>query len=157
MVKMMFKKKKKNDIGLITLIGLVVTGVGAVAPFVISGKRSFGLADKIKKYFNSFYERLRGVGKMSSKDERQYEHIKESSLNKGTGIKKAKEIAARTVNKRKRKEGRPENKTTQGTGNPNKSLEERSRQELYNKAKALNIEGRSKMKKSDLINAIRNH
>ena len=35
----------------------------------------------------------------SAKRERQYEHIKESELNQGRSTKRAKEIAARTVNK----------------------------------------------------------
>jgi hypothetical protein len=91
----------------------------------------------------------------SNKDERKYEHIKESAEERGTPTKRAKEIAARTVNKHRRQEGRTPNKTTQGTGNPNRSLEERTRQELYNQAKQLKIEGRSKMKKSELAEAIR--
>jgi hypothetical protein len=91
----------------------------------------------------------------SKKDERKYEHIKESSKKRGTGTKRAKEIAARTVNKGRRQEGRTPNKTSQGTGNPAKGLESRSKNELYNQAKKLNIEGRSKMSKSDLIKAIR--
>jgi len=91
----------------------------------------------------------------SNKEERQYEHIKESSQKRGTGTKKAKEIAARTVNKQRREEGKTRNKTTQGTGNPNKSLEERTKQELYNIAQEKNIEGRSKMSKSDLVKALR--
>jgi len=91
----------------------------------------------------------------SKKDERKYEHIKKSSKKRGASTKRAKEIAARTVNKGRRKEGRTPNKTTQGTGNPSKGLESRSKNELYNQAKKLNIEGRSKMSKSDLIKAIR--
>ena len=42
----------------------------------------------------------------SNKDERQYEHIKESEEEKGESTKRAKEIAARTVNKKRRSEGR---------------------------------------------------
>lgn len=41
-----------------------------------------------------------------NKDERQYEHIKESEKEKGESTKRAKEIAARTVNKKHRSEGR---------------------------------------------------
>jgi hypothetical protein len=90
----------------------------------------------------------------SKKDERQYEHIKESAQKRGKGTR-AKEIAARTVNKQRRAEGRTPQRTTQGTGNPNQKLEERSRQELYNRAKQLDIEGRSKMNKSELARAIK--
>lgn len=95
----------------------------------------------------------------SNKDERQYEHIKESAKKRGRSTKRAKEIAARTVNKQRREEGRTKSKrrSTQGTGNPNTSLEDRSRQELYNRAKKLSIAGRSKMNKAELVRAIRSH
>jgi hypothetical protein len=42
----------------------------------------------------------------SQKDERQYEHIKDSAAKRGKSAKRAKEIAARTVNKNRRQEGR---------------------------------------------------
>jgi hypothetical protein len=91
----------------------------------------------------------------SPKDERQYEHIKESSLDRGVPEERAKEIAARTVNKERRTEGRTPNKTTQGTGNPNRGLEARTVAELRNRARDLKIPGRSKMNKGDLVKAIR--
>ncbi|HUF27585.1 MAG TPA: Rho termination factor N-terminal domain-containing protein [Gemmatimonadaceae bacterium] len=91
----------------------------------------------------------------SDKDERKYEHIKEGAEDRGTGTERAKEIAARTVNKDRREEGRTPNRTTQGTGNPNRSLEARSKDELYNRAKELDIEGRSRMSKNELLKAIR--
>ena len=40
----------------------------------------------------------------SAKDERQYEHVKQSEKKRGS--KRAAEIAARTVNKQRKKEGR---------------------------------------------------
>lgn len=91
----------------------------------------------------------------SKKDRRQYEHIKDSAQERGTPEDRAEEIAARTVNKQRREEGRTPNKTTQGTGNPNRSLEDRTKKELYNRAKELDIEGRSKMDKQELVRAIR--
>jgi len=91
----------------------------------------------------------------SDKDERKYEHIKESAQERGTNTDRAKEIAARTVNKDRREQGRTPNRTTQGTGNPNRSLDARSRDELYNRAKEMNIEGRSNMSKDELLRAIR--
>jgi len=42
----------------------------------------------------------------SDKDERQYEHVKESEKKEGRSTERAKEIAARTVNKERKKEGR---------------------------------------------------
>jgi len=91
----------------------------------------------------------------SDKDERQYEHIKQSELDAGTPEDRAEEIAARTVNKQRRKEGRTESETTSGTGNPNTRLEERTVDELRNRAAELGIEGRSDMTKEELISAIR--
>jgi hypothetical protein len=93
----------------------------------------------------------------STKDERKYEKIRTSSLERGVGEERAEEIAARTVNRDRREEGRTKSgrKTTSGTGNPTTSLEERTRRELYNRARQLHIEGRSKMDKQELVRAIR--
>ena len=91
----------------------------------------------------------------SNKDERMYEHVKESELDRGRSEDRAEEIAARTVNKQRRGEGRTPNRTTQGTGNPNLGLEARTKDELYNRAKELDIEGRSGMTKDELVRAIR--
>ena len=91
----------------------------------------------------------------TQKDERQYEHIKDSLLERGKSEDRAQEIAARTTNKQRRREGRTPNQATQGTGNPNTSLEDRSVQELRNLAAARNIKGRSRMKKDELIKALR--
>ena len=91
----------------------------------------------------------------SDKDERQYEHVKESELERGRSEDKAEEIAARTVNKQRREEGRTPNQTTQGTGNPNTSLDERTVEELRNRAAELDIDGRSSMNKDELVKAIR--
>lgn len=91
----------------------------------------------------------------TNKDQRQYEHIKEDAMDRGTSEDRAEEVAARTVNKRRREEGRTPNKTTQGTGNPNTPLEDRTVEELRNIASDLKIEGRSKMNKAELIQAIR--
>ncbi len=44
----------------------------------------------------------------SAKRERQYEHIKESELKQGRSTKRAKEIAARTVNKERSEKGETE-------------------------------------------------
>lgn len=91
----------------------------------------------------------------SNKDERKYEHIKESALDRGASEDRAQEIAARTVNKQRREEGRTPNKTTMGTGNPRESLEERTVDELQNIARDLDIGGRSSMRKKELVEAIR--
>jgi hypothetical protein len=91
----------------------------------------------------------------SAKDERKYEHIKESSEQRGAGEDRAQEIAARTVNKGRRQEGRTPNTRTQGTGNPRTALQNRTRDELYNIARDMKIPGRSNMSKQQLESAVR--
>ena len=91
----------------------------------------------------------------SNKDERQYRKVRNSLNQRGKTGDRAKEIAARTVNKQRRSEGRTPNTTSQGTGNPNISLEYRTKRELYNRAKAIDIKGRSSMTKDELVKVIR--
>lgn len=93
----------------------------------------------------------------NSKDERQYEKIKSSQLQRGVNEDRAERIAGATVNKQRRKEGRTPNTLTQGTGNPRHRLEDRTTRELYNRARQLHIRGRSHMNKSELVSAIRSH
>jgi len=91
----------------------------------------------------------------SNKDERMYDHIKESAEDRGASEDRAEEIAARTVNKHRREEGRTRNRRSQGTGNPNRRLEERTVVELRNIAADRQVRGRSKMNKHELVDALR--
>lgn len=91
----------------------------------------------------------------TAKDERQYEHVRKHALSRGRSSERAKEIASRVVNKRRRQEGRTRNETTMGTGNPNERLENRTVAELRNRAAELNIKGGSAMRKNELIQRIR--
>ncbi|MFD7446995.1 plasmid stabilization protein [Streptomyces sp. NPDC059909] len=96
----------------------------------------------------------------SAKRERQYEHIKESALERGESRKRAEEIAARTVNKERAQKG--ESKTASRTSTQDMSPSKRGGQrshkgaqgptydQLYEEAKSRNIEGRSKMNKKEL-------
>jgi len=101
----------------------------------------------------------------SAKRERQYEHVKDSAKKRGTSTKRAKEIAARTVNKERARTG--EAKTSSrlsredmssgrrggqrsGTSGPRG----RTKEQLYNEAKKMGIEGRSKMNKAQLQRAV---
>jgi hypothetical protein len=101
----------------------------------------------------------------SAKRERQYEHIKESEQKQGRSTKRAKEIAARTVNKERAQAG--EAKTSSRLSREDMSSGQRGGQrsgtarpkgrtkaQLYNEAKKLNIEGRSRMSKEQLQRAI---
>ncbi len=54
----------------------------------------------------------------TSEDERQYDHVKKSLLEDGVREDEAEEIAARTVNKQRRKEGQTPNQTTHALETP---------------------------------------
>jgi hypothetical protein len=100
----------------------------------------------------------------SNKRERQYEHIKEDAKKRGTGTKRAKEIAARTVNKNRAQSGesRTASKSSTNDMSPQKRGGQRSgkgpggptKEQLYNEAKKKNIKGRSTMSKKELQNAL---
>ena len=83
----------------------------------------------------------------SDKRERQYEHIKESYEDTGLSEDEAEERAARTVNARRAASG--EAKET--------SDDTPTKEALYEQAKRMDIEGRSKMDKEELENAIAGH
>lgn len=95
------------------------------------------------------------MAKWTKKNCDQYDAIMDSNLERGMKQERAKEVAARTVNKHRREQGQTPNKTTQGTGNPNRGYEQRSKRELYNLARERNVGGRSKMSKAELIEALR--
>jgi hypothetical protein len=86
----------------------------------------------------------------SNKRERQYEHIKDSEKKQGRSTKRAKEIAARTVNKQRAEKGEAKGSSSRSSsGNDGKTKEQ-----LYNQAKRLGVEGRSKMTKQQLQRAV---
>ena len=101
----------------------------------------------------------------SAKRERQYEHIKDSLKEQGRSTDKAKEIAARTVNKERARAGEARESSRlsrtdvssgrrgglrSGTSRP----KGRTRDQLYEEAKRMGIEGRSKMNKEQLQRAV---
>jgi hypothetical protein len=100
----------------------------------------------------------------SNKRERQYDKIRKSARERGESPSRAKEIAARTVNKERARSGesrqasrtstkdmssgrRGGKRSGHGSGGP-------TRDQLYNEAKQRNIKGRSKMTKRQLQNAL---
>jgi hypothetical protein len=106
----------------------------------------------------------RGI-KKGTKRARQYEHIKESQRERGTSERRSKEIAARTVQKERARSGESSTRSRSstrdissgrrgglrsGTSRPRG----RTREQLYNEARKLGIEGRSKMNKGQLQRAV---
>ena len=106
----------------------------------------------------------RGV-KKGTKRARQYEHIKESERDQGASEKRAEEIAARTVNKERARSGESRRRSRTSTNDMSSSRrgglrsgtnrpKGRTRDQLYEEAKHLNIDGRSKMNKEQLRRAV---
>ncbi|MFF2554753.1 plasmid stabilization protein [Nocardia sp. NPDC058058] len=101
----------------------------------------------------------------TGKQERQYEHIRDSAEDRGEKPERAEEIAARTVNKNRARAG--QTKTASRTSLQGKSPQERggqrsgrngpkglTRDQLYNEARQRNIKGRSTMTKAQLAKAL---
>ncbi|NUP51952.1 MAG: plasmid stabilization protein [Catenulispora sp.] len=103
-------------------------------------------------------------GQWSKKRERQYEHIKESAKDRGESTDRAEEIAARTVNKERARHGESKQSSRQskkdissgrrGGVRSHKGAGGRTYEQLYEEAKNRNIQGRSKMNKSELQKAL---
>jgi hypothetical protein len=106
----------------------------------------------------------RGV-KKGTKRARQYERIKESQLDRGSSEGRAEEIAARTVNKEKARAGESRTRSRTSTEDISSGRrggqrsgtnrhKGRTRDQLYNEARNLGIEGRSSMNKAQLQRAV---
>ncbi|HLJ03234.1 MAG TPA: hypothetical protein VKT31_07325 [Solirubrobacteraceae bacterium] len=107
----------------------------------------------------------RGVQK-GTKRARQYEHIKDSQLERGTSERRAEEIAARTVNKERARSGESRTRSRTSTSDISSGRRGglrsgsssrprgRTRDQLYNEARQMGIEGRSKMNKAQLQRAV---
>jgi hypothetical protein len=89
----------------------------------------------------------------SKKRERQYEHVKESEKKQGRSTKRSKEIAARTVNKQRAQAGETKSSRSRSSSSSG-SNGSKSKEQLYNEAKRLGVEGRSKMNKQQLQRAV---
>src|SRR5437868_12001429 len=101
----------------------------------------------------------------STKRERQYDHIKQGLRQRGRSESTAEEIAARTVNKERARSGEARQRSRTSTrdissgrrgGLRSGTRRERGRtkEQLYNEAKRMNISGRSKMNKQQLQRAV---
>jgi plasmid stabilization system protein ParE len=101
----------------------------------------------------------------TGKQERKYEHIKDSAKQRGESTKRAKEIAARTVNKERAQKGQSKTASRSSTKDMSSSRrggrrsgtarpKGRTKEQLYNEARRLGIEGRSSMTKEQLQRAV---
>src|SRR3989442_12179247 len=101
----------------------------------------------------------------STQRERQYEHIKESERKQGRSTKRAKEIAARTVNKERARSGESRTRSRSSTRDLSsgrrgglrsgtRQTKGRTKEQLYDEAKRRNIPGRSRMSKGELQRAV---
>ena len=101
----------------------------------------------------------------SNKRERQYEHIKQSEKKQGRSTKRAKEIAARTVNKERARSGESRGRSRTSTRDMSsyrrgglrsgtRRPKGRTKEQLYNEAKRRNVPGRSRMTKAQLQRAV---
>ena len=100
----------------------------------------------------------------SKKRERQYDHIKSGLEERGHSEDEAEEIAARTVNKERARQGESRQRSRTSTEDISSSRRGglrshqgaggRTRDQLYNEAREKNIKGRSKMNKAQLEKAV---
>lgn len=100
----------------------------------------------------------------SAKRERQYEHIESGLKKRGESASRAKEIAARTVNKERARSGESRQRSRTSTEDissgrrgglrSHRGPGGRTYEQLYNEAKQRGIEGRSKMSKQELERAL---
>ena len=101
----------------------------------------------------------------NTKRERQYEHITEGLKERGRSEDTAEEIAARTVNKERARAGEAKQSSRLsrtdissgrrgGLRSGTSRAKGRTKEQLYNEAKRMNIAGRSKMNKAQLQRAV---
>ncbi|MEV6729087.1 MULTISPECIES: plasmid stabilization protein [unclassified Streptomyces] len=100
----------------------------------------------------------------SPERERQYEHIKESAEERGESEQRAKEIAARTVNKERARAGESEtasklsledmSSSRRGGLHSHSGVQGPTYEQLYAEARRRNIRGRSDMNKTQLKRAL---
>jgi hypothetical protein len=104
-------------------------------------------------------------GEWTDKQERKYEHIKDSVKSRGTSTKRAKEIAARTIQKERAQKGRTRTASRSSTKDMSSSRrgglrsgtarpKGRTKEQLYNEARQRGIKGRSTMTKAQLQRAV---
>ena len=105
----------------------------------------------------------RGI-KKGTKRARQYEHVKKSERKQGRSPRRSREIAARTVQKERARSGESRTRSRSSTRDISSGRRGglrsgsggggQTRDQLYNEARRLSIDGRSKMSKGQLQRAV---
>ena len=101
----------------------------------------------------------------TDKQERKYEHIKDSQKDQGKSTGRAKEIAARTVQKERARSGASRTRSRSSTRGASPSQrggrksgtsrpKGQTKEQLLNQARRLGVEGRSTMNKAQLQRAV---
>ncbi|THV29526.1 plasmid stabilization protein [Glycomyces paridis] len=100
----------------------------------------------------------------TDKEERRYRHIRDSVEERGEDEDTAEEIAARTVNKQRAREGKTKtasrtsvedmSSSKRGGQRSHSGPKGRTRDQLYEEARRKNVKGRSKMNKAQLRRAV---
>ena len=101
----------------------------------------------------------------TDKQERKYEHIRDSERAQGASLDRSKEIAARTVNKERAQRGQSQTASRSSTDDMSSSRRGglrsgtnrprgRTKAQLYNEAKQRGVKGRSSMTKAQLQRAV---
>jgi len=99
------------------------------------------------------------------KQERKYEHIKDNQKKRGSSTRRAKEIAARTVQKERARRGQTKTRSKSSVRDISSSRRGglrsgrsgprgRTREQLYNEARKMGIPGRAGMNKAQLRRAV---
>jgi hypothetical protein len=126
--------------------------------------RRIGYLARTRRHLKGADMPPRGVRK-GSKRAREYEHIKASAKKRGMSNDRAEEMAARTVNKDRARAGESRTRSRvsmrgkspaarggerSGTNRP----KGRTREQLYEEARRMDIPGRSRMTKAQLQRAV---
>lgn len=101
----------------------------------------------------------------TDKQEREYQHILDSEKSQGRSTKRAKEIAARTVNKERAQKGQTKRASRNSTNDMSSKKrggqrsgtnrpERRTKAQLYEEARQRGVKGRSSMNKNQLRRAV---
>jgi plasmid stabilization system protein ParE len=101
----------------------------------------------------------------TDKQERKYQHIVDSEKDQGRSTTRAKEIAARTVNKERAQKGQTKTASRSSTDDMSSSkrggrrsgtnrAKGRTKAQLYNEARRRGVKGRSSMNKDQLRRAV---